>query len=535
MAMPNPPEDLPFVVYQMRWFKQRLENMEAAQMQQMAAAWITLENTITPILENLLLEIDEYRAMGQPIPVSKLVTLERYIRLQAQMQQELFAYGERQAGIIEAMQQQMASMGLNDAQVLLNGMFERAGRVDLIGGFDFLPVEAVQNMVGLAGDGSPLKRLIDEAMGYGAMRALDGLVEATALGYNPRVTAKRFFEGLEGGLNRAMVIARTEQLRVYRDAALQQYAASGVVSGYRRISARDSRVCPACLFADDGKIYPLDQPFEEHPQGRCAIIPIVPGLEPVTETGEEWFRQQPDGVQRDILGQGRYNLWKQGYFDLQDIVKRKYDDAWGGSLVPKSLSELMAAAGLQSPPPAPDKLNPDSLGTFEDDIRGQAYESAAAFDADGNLLLAKDGEKSAVYFTNDEIDRLLAANNPVMTHNHPSNSPFSAEDLDFSITARLKEMRAVAEKYTYRLRFADNFDYDSFRNQYRSAAAIEGEKQLTFAKLLFGKAFETIAPLEKTQNQLWQIMVGEKVWTDFCNRYDGLDFIIDVYIPPGNQ
>ena len=71
------------------------------------------------------------------------------------------------------------------------------------------------------------------------------LIVGTAQGWNPRKTAARMKGDLAGGLQKALTIARSEQMRVYREATRAQYERSGVVSGQRRLSAHDDRVCPA--------------------------------------------------------------------------------------------------------------------------------------------------------------------------------------------------------------------------------------------------------------------------------------------------
>lgn len=336
----EPGEPEPYVITLIRQFRERLINGETQQLATMAAEWVTIEYRLQAYVESLVADIQVRVAAGEAIPIDRLVKLERYLRLNTQVQLELGAFMDNQAAIIANMQQQLAQAGLADANTVLS-LLDSMTAGNVIGAWDILPVEAVANMVGLAGDGSPLRVLLDEAIATGSQQALAGLVEATALGYNPRRTARMFFEGLAGGLNRAMVIARTEQLRVYRDAARQQYQQSGVVVGYKRISARDTRVCPACLLADDGTVYPLDQPFDEHPQGRCAIVPVVERIPVNWQTGKDWLQQQPEATQQYILGKGRYNAWQEGLITLDDIPTRKFDETWGGAIVPKPLYELI--------------------------------------------------------------------------------------------------------------------------------------------------------------------------------------------------
>jgi len=138
-------------------------------------------------------------------------------------------------------------------------------------------------------------------------------------------------DGLTAGLNKALTIARTEQMRVYRQANRQQMKASGVVSGYMRVATRDDRVCPACL-ALDGARYGIDEVMPEHPQGRCAQVPVVMGIAPPQwQKGPAWLAEQPEATQRNILGKQRFDLYRAGDVDLAQMVTIRRDGEWGRS------------------------------------------------------------------------------------------------------------------------------------------------------------------------------------------------------------
>lgn len=209
--------------------------------------------------------------------------------------------------------------------------------------FDILPVSAIENMVGLAGNGSPLRTVLQNSYGVGADGMLNQLILATALGQNPRATAQAMVrQGLSQSLNHMMVVARSEQLRVFRESSRMTYQQSGVVSGYKRLATKDSRTCPACLFSD-GELYRLDEPLREHAQGRCSLLPVVDGLPPVTwQTGQDWFREQPPSTQRSILGKGRFEAWQQGRFDLDALITVRQNATWGDSVQPTPLRELIS-------------------------------------------------------------------------------------------------------------------------------------------------------------------------------------------------
>jgi len=191
------------------------------------------------------------------------------------------------------------------------------------------------------GDGSPLSAYLRATWGDAAVGMTDELLRATALGQNPRQTAKRMADGTTRSLNRMLNTARTEQLRVYRAASREQMAASGVVSGYKRIATHDARVCPSCL-ADEGTEYDLDETMPAHNQCRCSLIPIVSGMPELQwQKGESWFMAQSAKTQESILGKGRYAAWKAGMFSLGDVIQVHRDPTWGDSLQVTPLRELI--------------------------------------------------------------------------------------------------------------------------------------------------------------------------------------------------
>jgi hypothetical protein len=83
----------------------------------------------------------------------------------------------------------------------------------------------------------------------------------------------------------------------------------------------------------DGRFYQVSEGFDEHPNGRCSMIPVLRNVPPVQyQTGQEWFAQQPEATQRRILGAGRFDAWQSGRASLDDMVSRDWSDDWGGSL-----------------------------------------------------------------------------------------------------------------------------------------------------------------------------------------------------------
>jgi hypothetical protein len=323
-----------------------------------------------------------------------------------------------------------------------------------------LPVQAIERMIGQGADGSPLANLLQGSWPETNQQILSYLTSGLAEGLNPRDIARGLASSLDVSLDRAMLLARTEPLRAYRESSLATYERSGVVEGYQRLSARDARVCAACLFADNGEIWPLSIPFEEHVCGRCTPMPVVEGLPPIErQNGQEWFLEQDASTQEDILGPSRYEIWKEQDLDLNKFISRHEDDTWGNSLHVTSLEDLLSddpppAFSVPDPEPPPDDGSdggtPRVILDKESDIRGiKTHEEALVTDGYGNVLLEKSGGKSSVDFTEADVANFRLAGNAILTHNHPRSSSFSSEDLQFSAWANLAEIRAVGENITH--------------------------------------------------------------------------------------
>ena len=327
---------------------------EQAQMAEAARRWLQVEQALQAQVDALAYELANTSrpTMGQ------LGRSRRYVALQRQVDDELGRYATWTNGRLVDAQRNAALAAISHSQATVNAI---ATEAQIVVPFNRLPVSATENMIGLAGDGSPLRTLLNDAARVGPDAMAQELINGIALGRNPLEVARRAMRlGLGQSFTRMQLISRTEQLRVYRETSLQSYRASNVVVGYKRLSARDERTCIACLFAD-GRVYGLNEGFDEHPAGRCTMVPILANVPPVQfEDGKTWFRRQPESTQRAMLGRGRFEAWKAGEASLDDMVSRDWDDTWGGSLRVTRVRDLAAGRGglpaarrLPSAPPAP--------------------------------------------------------------------------------------------------------------------------------------------------------------------------------------
>lgn len=173
------------------------------------------------------------------------------------------------------------------------------------------------------------------------------LIRGYAAGSNPRATAGRIVARAEGkfngGLTRALAIARTETLDAARAGAhLGRLQNADVLQGWAWHCELSTRSCTACI-SMDGQVFPLDTPGpDDHVNGRCTAVPITKswtdlgfGIEEppsIRQSGADWFDGLDAGTQKQILGPGRYDAWKGGRYPMSDWSKFQHNDGWRNSL-----------------------------------------------------------------------------------------------------------------------------------------------------------------------------------------------------------
>jgi hypothetical protein len=291
----------PEVLRLLEQYRRSLAARDADQVARLARLWHAIETDLSADMIALAAQLDEARTAGSVITEQLLWRYERY--------------------------------GLGHAQ----------GLIAAVGGgvvFQRLPVSAMESLAGFLGDGTPLERLLREAWPDAFDGVVKGLLDGMARGYNPMQTGRLVAEKMGVGLTRMTLISRTEAMRAFRTASVEQYRESGVVRGYKRM-ANKATACLGCLMLD-GEYLELESDLDDHPNGGCDAVPWVEGAdEPVWDTGRDWLQQQGEDKQRSIMGDERFELWREGSVNLQDMVEWKEDATWGGSPVITPVGELV--------------------------------------------------------------------------------------------------------------------------------------------------------------------------------------------------
>lgn len=318
----------------------RLERGAASEMVRVyGGIWQRLQRELNSLLEEYNAALE---ANGEISP-SWVYEHDRLHNLQRQVEAELRRFADYAEARIVANERAAVQAAGQHFQEVLAASSSRPG---VVARWDRLPTPAIEDLVGFTANGSPLRTLLDE-LGLAASEAVrSGLIEGLALGQNPREIARRIRGEFGGDLVRALRISRTETLRSYREATRRNYQAnSDIIAGWRWLCAKQPRTCAMCL-AMDGSFHTLDEHLDDHPNGRCAMVPVLKGEEgapPVWETGSEWLDKQPEAVQRKVLGNAGYEAYKAGAVTLTDFVGQRKSREWGTTRYAKSLKEIVGA------------------------------------------------------------------------------------------------------------------------------------------------------------------------------------------------
>lgn len=336
-------------------FRRALIARESGAAREIRRYYRQAEQQIRKRLNRLIGQFEQWQREhpDETLPEWWLFEQGRLQALQKQVEGELGRFAERAAARIEEEQRRLAVQAERDAEILARaGLGEQPPGVTVT--WARLPKETLEQLVGTLQDGSPLRELLDTLGPAASEQIRKELVSGLALGQNPRDVARRIRDALNGNRKRAELIARTEMLRSYREATRQSYLAnSDVVKGWVWHAARDERTCAMC-WAMHGSEHTLDEHLDDHPRGRCAMVPLtktwaelgfvgVPETRPEIEMGESLFARLGEEQQRAILGNAGYEAYKAGAATLSDFVGRKSDPRWGTTRYARSLKEILGA------------------------------------------------------------------------------------------------------------------------------------------------------------------------------------------------
>lgn len=329
--MPDPDSA---AVRAVREFRVKMDALDTQTIESLGVRWLSIETSLQSDIAALAEEMARRTAAGEEITKQMIWRAERYQVLQRQLDVEISRYNKSAAGMITNAQERAAMLGIDSAQASIFASYP----TPLSASFNRINVEAVKSLMGISGDGKPLKNLLDKAVGDASDGIVDALINGLGKGEGALQIARAMSEGMGLGLDRSVLIARTETNRAYRSASVEQYRESGVVSGFYRL-VNKSTACLACLVLD-GEEFDLASEFEDHPNGNCTCVPKIREVDaPTWEKGPDWFASQDPAKQLSILGPERFQLYQDGT-PLSDFVTHSHSDVWGDAPAIRSLRDL---------------------------------------------------------------------------------------------------------------------------------------------------------------------------------------------------
>ena len=334
--MPTAPE--PQIIRTMREYRELLEARELDAMRAMTSRWLEIERRLEADISALAFEIARRRDAGEVITQQMIWKMERYQQIKAKLADEVKRYNKNYLiGAIEQQQRDFGMLGLQSSRDAITAGFVTAAKMPPF--FPILNRDQIETMVGFLGNGSPLLTLLKNDYPDAIDGLTNALIHGIARGLGPAQVAREMANGMGMGLERAMLIARTEINRTYRTASIMQYRASNVVSGFMRL-VKKATACMACLMLD-GEVFEVADDLGDHPRGKCIAVPNIKGVRPPTwEKGPQWFKTLTPDEQLTRMGADKYDLWKAGKFDLADMAKVQHSAVWGDSPRVATVAEL---------------------------------------------------------------------------------------------------------------------------------------------------------------------------------------------------
>jgi SPP1 gp7 family putative phage head morphogenesis protein len=316
-------------------FRSEVLRRDRDALRQLSSAYSEVERRLRLDLDALMRDIAEAQRQGKTVNRDWLRRSVRYQSLIRQTKVEISAYSNGTLRFIEAKQRQAIDLGQSHAADLI----QRAADIS----FARLPSEAIQEMVGVLRDGSPLSKVLDRLGGEAAGEIRNNLIAGLGSGHSVQNISREIRRAIDMPRWNALRLARTETLRAYRASSLRTFAEnSDVLDGWIWTAAVGSgRTCFVC-YALHGTFFPLSkQFFPSHPNCRCTAVPAVKGSRPNIQAGSVAFAKLSPEQQQAVLGPTRYIMLQEGA-SLMDFVTLTRDPDWGPQYAARPLYKMKA-------------------------------------------------------------------------------------------------------------------------------------------------------------------------------------------------
>lgn len=200
----------------------------------------------------------------EPTPAD-LYKLDKYWRLQGELQKELQKLGDKQSALlgkkfVEQYQQIYETTALKDN--LFFGEMDKSAAQQMI------------NQIWCA-DGKSWSQRVWGNTDKLQQDLNDNLLDCLITGKKPSELRKKLMNDFDVSYRRADTVVKTEMAHIQTQAAQQRYKDYGITEVQVLVDA-DERTCDVCSKLE-GKRFPINgkMPVPAHPRCRCCIIPVV--------------------------------------------------------------------------------------------------------------------------------------------------------------------------------------------------------------------------------------------------------------------
>ena len=316
----------------------------------LTARWATAWEEISDEWATTIGDITATQASGEPLHPGQIAQMGR---VQAALEHTAAQLDELTAGIPDAVDAPLADIIKDTAEATreviasqLPEDYELAYPFARISptSFDWIIARTGERMYAASWP------LTDDAVAAMKKTLLRAVPAGWAPGKAAEVMLDRVRTGFNGGLSRALTIARTELLDAHRAAfhhTNQQTA--DVLAGWVWTTKLDSQTCPACI-AMHGTLHTLDTPGPiGHPNCRCVGIPKTKTWAELGYAEDEpadmlpdadaWIRDNPTQARR-ALGDTRYRMLQDGQISRDQLATRRENPDWRPSMQPTPVRDL---------------------------------------------------------------------------------------------------------------------------------------------------------------------------------------------------
>ena len=348
------------------------------------------------------------------IPENYLGRINRLEFLNAQMWYESHLAGMKQDGILTSANRQVYE------DSYYRSIYDVSKGIGSTPSFTMLDKQTVNQILDTEFDGKNYSERIWGNSDILANQLKDKLAVAIATGQSIQKTARDFRERFNVQNYYAERLVRTETNYFHNSAELESYDSMGF-EYYEFVATLDSRTSEICAEMD-GKKFKVSEARQGdnapplHPNCRSTIVPYFKDFEP---DGTRMYRNPRTG-QNEYTYDVSYNEWKEQFVEELSATGRRTDY----TLIDKPRKKA------------------------EDTIRNKKFETLLVLDEKDRVVQAEKGGAHRVVPSN-KASHLMAKDGYAVSHNHPSGSSFSADDLMLASEANLRYVRAVSKHHTF--------------------------------------------------------------------------------------